>query len=124
MMKIVRWFLSGLVLFVNFVTWPKAGKRESEQQGKVDEVTKQYSLYHFNACPFCVKVRRAMRRLNLKIELRDAKTQGPCRLELQQKGGKIKVPCLRIDHPDGETEWMYESGDIVAFLAKTFPVSE
>lgn len=121
-MKIVRWFLSGLVLFVNFITWPKAGKRSPEHQSEVGAIIKQYSLYQFNACPFCVKVRRTMRRLNLTIELRDAKLDGPFRSELQQQGGKIKVPCLRIDHPDGKTEWMYESGDIVAFLEEKFPV--
>ncbi|MFA4912707.1 MAG: glutathione S-transferase N-terminal domain-containing protein, partial [Burkholderiaceae bacterium] len=41
------------------------------------------------------------------------------RAELQQGGGKVKVPCLRIDEA-GQTRWMYESDDIIAFLERRF----
>ncbi|MCA7113286.1 hypothetical protein LGL75_14005 [Staphylococcus aureus] len=30
------------------------------------------------------------------------------------------MPCLRIEE-NGQTRWMYESSDIVAYLEKTFP---
>ncbi len=123
-MKLVRWLLSFIVLFINFITWPRAGKRSIELQEKVDAETQHYSLYQFKACPFCVKVRRAARRLNLFIEVRDAKFNSAHRLALQQEGGKIKVPCLRIDNCDGQTQWMYESNDIIRYLNSKFPVEK
>lgn len=61
-----------------------------------------------------------MKRLNLPIETRDTKLDGPYRLELINKGGKAKVPCLRIESPDGEMQWMYESSEIVQYLRKRF----
>ena len=121
-MKFVRWFLGRIVLFVNWLTWPRAGVRNPEAQQQVEVAVANHSLYQFHACPFCVKVRRQMQRLNLPIALRDAKAEGPYRDELRQQGGEVKVPCLRIDHADGSTEWMYESSDIIAYLNKTFPL--
>ena len=38
--------------------------------------------------------------------------------ELVAGGGRATVPCLRIEQPDGTYEWMYESRDIVAYLAE------
>lgn len=122
-MKFVRWFLGRIVLFINWLTWPRAGQRTPEQQQQVVQALQGYSLYQFHACPFCVKVRRAMQRLNLPIELRDAKAEGVYREELSQQGGEVKVPCLRIDKADGTTEWMYESSEIIAYLEKSFPLS-
>ncbi len=121
-MKFVRWFLGRIVLFINWLTWPRAGKRRPELQQQVEAAVANHSLYQFHACPFCVKVRRGMRRLNLPIELRDARAEGTFREELRQQGGEVKVPCLRIDHADGTTEWMYESSDILAYLEKRFPL--
>lgn len=123
-MKFVRFILGGLVLFVSWLTWPRAGKRPEEKQKEVEMLLKNYSLYQFHSCPFCVKVRRAMQRLNLPIELRDAKSDPVFRDELLQQGGKIKAPCLRIERADGVVEWMYESNDIIAYLEKTFPLEK
>jgi len=39
--------------------------------------------------------------------------------ELEQGGGKIKVPCLKIEK-EGQVTWMYESSDIVNYLEKEF----
>ncbi len=121
-MKFVRFILGSLVLFVSWITWPRAGKRSEEKQVEIEMLLKNYALYQFNSCPFCVKVRRAMQRLNLPIELRDAKDNATFRDELLQQGGKVKVPCLRIERADGSVEWMYESNDIIAYLEKTFPL--
>jgi glutaredoxin len=121
-MKLVRWLLGRIVLFINWLTWPRAGVRAPEQQQAVEAALTHYALYQFHACPFCVKVRRAMRRLNLPIAVRDAKAEGPYRTELLQQGGAVKVPCLRIEQSDGTIEWMYESSDIIAYLEKSFPL--
>ena len=58
-----------------------------------------------------------MRRNNLKVETRDAKRNPEFAEELQAGGGKLKVPCLKIQE-NGETRWMYESSDIISYLEK------
>ncbi len=60
-----------------------------------------------------------MKRQSVQVELKDAKGNPQHRQELEQGGGRVKVPCLRIEH-NGEVEWMYESSDIVNYLEKEF----
>ncbi|MDT4882527.1 hypothetical protein FQZ97_1184810 [compost metagenome] len=60
-----------------------------------------------------------MHRLNLPIALRDAKNDETHRDALLAGGGKIKVPCLRIEE-NGESRWMYESNDIIRYLESRF----
>lgn len=115
-MKFVRWVLGRVVLAVNFLTRPKSIVRDAAAQQKVDAATAKMALYQFEACPFCVKVRRHMRRHALNIELRDAKNNATFEQELISQGGKRKVPCLRIEKGDGSATWLYESDDIIAYL--------
>ena len=51
--------------------------------------------------------------------LRDAKNDAQARSELEQQGGKIKVPCLRIEE-NGQSTWLYESKAIIAYLDERF----
>lgn len=118
-MKFVRWFLGKIILTGNVIFSPKGIKRSPEMQKSVDEKASSLALYQFEACPFCVKVRRAMKRQSVDIDLRDAKNNETHREALLTHGGAIKVPCLRIEK-EGETTWMYESSDIVAYLEKEF----
>ena len=118
-MKFIRWFLGRVILLLNFVFSPKGVKRSTEDQQAVDSKAQSLALYQFEACPFCVKVRRAMKRQSVNIELRDAKNDPVHREALEQGGGRVKVPCLRIEK-DGETQWLYESSDIVAYIEKEF----
>ncbi|MFO6422542.1 glutaredoxin family protein [Motilimonas sp. KMU-193] len=123
-MKLIRWLLGRIILLVNALTPPKSLKRSAEQQQQVDKQTQHYALYQFQACPFCVKVRRQIKRLGLNIEYRDAKNDLQHQADLQAGGGRVKVPCLRIDKYNAqgelETVWMYESSDINAYLAEQF----
>ncbi|MGF1746132.1 glutaredoxin family protein [Vibrio minamisatsumaniensis] len=118
-MKFIRWFLGRVILLLNFVFSPSGVKRSQEAQNQVNEQAKNLALYQFEACPFCVKVRRAMKRQSVQFDLRDAKNNQQHRSELEAGGGRVKVPCLRIEK-DGKTEWMYESSDIIAYLEKQF----
>lgn len=118
-MKFIRWFLGKIILLLNAVFSPRGIKRSADEQMSVDKKSKDYALYQFEACPFCVKVRRAMKRQSVNIELRDAKNDARHRQDLEQGGGRIKVPCLRIEK-DGKTEWLYESSDIVSYIEKEF----
>ena len=81
--------------------------------------TDDLALYHYETCPYCRKVREALDRLDLDVELRNTRKEQQHREELTQVGGQKQVPCLRIDHDDG-TDWLYESDDIVVFLSEVF----
>lgn len=112
---IVRNVLGELIVFLNWVFKPSQLKRSPEAQALLDQKCKSLFLYQFHRCPFCVKVRREIYRLNLKIELRDIKKNSQYRSELLDDGGKTMVPCLKIVSEDG-VEWLYESSDINAYL--------
>lgn len=124
---LVRYFFRGLrviltpvLLLGDKLTTPKSMERNPADQARVDNETRELALYQFPPCPFCVKVRRAIQRLGLNIELRDAQLEGEHRNALLEGGGKLQVPCLRIQHPDGQVEWMYESADIIRYLNDRF----
>ena len=82
----------------------------------MDARTAHLAVYQFQACPFCVKVRRQMRKYGLNIELRDARKDPAHKQALIDGGGRYKVPCLQITGDSGETSWLYESDDIIAYL--------
>lgn len=117
-MKYIRIVLGAIIIFFDAITRRRPIKRSEEEQKVIDEKTKKLSLYQFHTCPFCVKVRREIHRLNLKVKLRDAKNEIVAD-ELITGGGKRKVPCLRIEE-ETKTLWMYESKDIIAYLQESF----
>tara|TARA_R110002049_G_scaffold232354_3_gene404911 strand:+ start:9346 stop:9738 length:393 start_codon:yes stop_codon:yes gene_type:complete len=122
-MAIIRFILGKLILLFDWAFPPKAIKRDRIQQAQIDQLTNHLTLYQYAACPFCVKVRRAMKRQALKIDTRDVKRIPDAREELLAGGGLLKVPCLRIDDNAGQAKWMYESADIIDYLSARFPVS-
>jgi glutaredoxin len=122
-MKFIRWVLGRLILAFDFITRPKPIMREEKEQKKIDLITSKFSLYQFNACPFCVKVRREIRKFSLAVELRDAKNNIGYKEELMSAGGKHKVPCLRIDHNAKHTEWLYGANEIIIYLKSELQLS-
>ena len=118
--KPIRWVLGQIIIFVDWVTRPKPIQRSAEAQKEIDEQTKSLALYQFNQCPFCVKTRRQIRRLNLNIEKRDARNDPKWNQELISEGGKYQVPCLKMVKDDGSVEWLYESSNINEYLETTF----
>ena len=94
--------------------------RSPEEQAALDKRTVTLALYHFSTCPYCFRVQRAIRRLHLKIELRDALHNPNWKLELISQGGKLQVPCLRMEHSPDRVEWLYESADIIRYLEDQF----
>lgn len=77
----------------------------------------QLVLYHYESCPYCVKVRRAIDALELttRIELRDTRKVRAHYEALIQLNGLSQVPCLVIDGKP-----MLESDDIIAYLYREF----
>ena len=119
-MQIIRLLLGKLILFCNWVFTPRSVSRDPAEQDAIDKQTATLALYQYEACPFCVKVRRAMKRNALTIEMRDVKRSPTARDELLTGGGRLKVPCLRIDSAEQGSRWMYESEDIIRYLEGRF----
>ena len=126
LLKIIRFIVGKIILALNEIFVPTPMTRSVEHQNQVDRETASLVIYQFEACPFCVKVRRVIKKLNLKIALRDASKVPAYGEELVKGGGTLQVPCLRI--PEGQNEegsngkfrWMYESSDIIAYLESRF----
>ncbi len=118
-LRFVRAILGRIIIFFDWLTRGRKKKRSAEELASLTEATQHLSIYQFYTCPFCVKTRRALHQLNLPIELRDARSEGEHRTALLEGGGRVKVPCLRIESEDG-TEWMYESNNIIAYLREQF----
>ena len=117
---IVREGIGRLMVLISFLSNPRRMKRSAELQREVDQRVASMSVYQYFTCPFCIKTRRAIHRLNIPMEYRDAQLRGgEHRHTLEQEGGQIKVPCLRIDHGEHST-WLYESNDIIAYLNAQF----
>ena len=86
----------------------------------MDQRTKGLALYQFNSCPFCIKVRRQIKRQSLNIQLLDAQYNQQHRAELLNDGGEIKVPCLKMTSDSGDVSWLYESNDVIRYLQDEF----
>ncbi|MDR5906964.1 glutaredoxin [Franzmannia qiaohouensis] len=118
--RTLRLLLAPVMLIAEKLSTPQAVERTDEEQADVDRACESLALYQFRTCPFCIKVRKEIARLGLKIEIRDAQLDPDHRQALQEGGGKVKVPCLHITHDDGSVEWLYESDAINAYLHKRF----
>jgi glutaredoxin len=118
-MKIVRAIVGWGILVIDRLTAPKAPNRTPEAQKALDSRTANHTLYHLQACPFCVKVRRQIRRQGLAIPSKEIGDDPQAAAELIAGGKLDQVPCLRIDR-GGAVEWMYESTAINRYLETTF----
>jgi glutaredoxin len=119
LINLVRNLLGSIIALIDLITRPRKLKRSAEAQQQVEVALKNMALYQFFACPFCIKTRRALHRLNLPMEKRNATKGSAFRNELEQQGGKIQVPCLRINE-EGKETWLYESGEIIRYLEQRF----
>ncbi|CAB3804109.1 glutaredoxin family protein [Pararobbsia alpina] len=119
LMKALRVGLGQLILLGDAVSRPRPQRRSAQAQVEVAKKAAGLSLYQFHACPFCVKTRRALRRLNVPMTLHDAKNDPVARDRLLADGGKIQVPCLHIQE-EGQSRWLYESKAIIAYLEQRF----
>jgi len=116
--RTIRRIIGPIMLLIDKLTTPKGVSRPPEVQQKLDQTTQQLSLYQFKTCPFCMKVRREIKRLSLNIEVCDAQHNPANRERLLNDGGQIKVPCLHIRQTDGNDTWLYESNDVIQYLRK------
>lgn len=118
--KTVRAVLGPVLLLRERLTRPTGVVRPPALQTQVDQQCRSLALYQYKTCPFSIKVRQEMRRLSLPIEHRDAQHDMSNRAELLREGGQAKVPCLKINDSAGQTQWLYDSGAIIAYLRGRF----
>lgn len=76
-----------------------------------------FTLYHFDTCPYCLRVRRALDDLGIEVELKNVQTDPQAHATLVEATGRATVPVLYLHQ---EQTWMPESGDIVRFLYAQF----
>lgn len=115
----MRNLLGCIIAFFDIITRGTKLKRSPEAQKQVEAAAQGLSLYQFFACPFCIKTRRAMYKLNVPIVKRSVSNGSPYRDELLLGGGKIQTPCLRIEK-GGEVTWLYESSAIIDYIEQRF----
>ncbi|MDB5742198.1 MAG: glutaredoxin [Polaromonas sp.] len=118
--KTLRIVLGPLMLLQETLTRPRGLSRPPAAQQSVDRQCESLVLYQYKTCPFCIKVRQEISRLSLKIKRLDAQRDGPDRQALAQHGGQAKVPCLRITDSAGNSQWLYDSEKIRAYLRGRF----
>ncbi len=119
-MYLIRYILGRVILFVDWLTTPKSLVRSENDQKQVDARLRQYRIYELKACPFCVKVRREAKRLGLNITTLNVKSDVVAKQELESEAGKYQVPCLRINNDKGQSQWIYESDNIITLLRQEF----
>ncbi|TDF37554.1 glutaredoxin [Alteromonadaceae bacterium M269] len=117
--NLIRNAVGSIIVALDLISRPRKLKRSEEAQKHVESELASLSLYQFYSCPFCIKTRRALHRLNLPMVKRNVSRGSQYRQELAEQGGKIQAPCLRIEK-DGKVEWMYESSDIINYLEQRF----
>lgn len=114
--RTIRRIIGPIMLLIDKLTTPKGVKRPDAEQQQIDKMTENMTLYQFKTCPFCIKVRREIKRQSLNIEFRDAQHNQEHRNQLLEGGGQVKVPCLKIHDDNGSETWLYESNKIIDYL--------
>jgi glutaredoxin len=120
LMRVIRGALGKIIITLDKIIPPKVIKRDLALQRSLDVETSKMALYQYESCPFCVKTRRAIKRLSLNIEVRDALNNSDFKNELISKGGMNQVPCLKITDDKSPARWLYESSDIISYLENRF----
>ena len=76
------------------------------------------TLYHFNGCPHCQRVKDYLSKERISVPMKDILENPVFRDELLKIGGKTQVPCLIIN---GKS--MYESMDIIKWFQNNYKKS-
>lgn len=91
---------------------------EEEQTFQGAKQEQPITIYEFQGCPFCRKVRVAVSALGLDVLFKPCPSGGKLwRPEAIEKGGKSQFPYM--EDPNTGTA-MYESADIITYLFKTY----
>ena len=64
-MQIIRFILGRIILFLDWLTSPRPNKISRTELDAIQNKVKNMTIYEFRACPFCVRVRRFMKKNNI-----------------------------------------------------------
>ena len=78
------------------------------------------ALYQYMGCGYCARVRAAIEKLGVEIELRDTLEHPEFAQEILSATGRSTVPVLRIETDEGEARFMSESQEIIRYLVEHF----
>jgi len=81
-----------------------------------------YQLFKTDLCGFCFRVRGFLEEHGIDVPLRDVIQDREAFRDLVESTGRTTVPCLRIERGE-EVEWMFESMDIIRYLASRHDVA-
>ncbi|RLB56884.1 MAG: hypothetical protein DRJ42_02140 [Deltaproteobacteria bacterium] len=85
----------------------------------LSESARDLTLFHYNGCFYCERVRGALGDLGLVIAERDILADADAKREIVEARGRKTVPVLRIEEAGGY-RYMGESRDIVRYLYERF----
>ena len=68
-------------------------------------------FYYYDFCPFCVRVKKTIKKLNIKVTYCNTMEDPSCEQKLFTDTGRRTVPCLYIDNIP-----MHESSEIISWL--------
>ena len=74
------------------------------------------TLYQFQSCPFCMKVRDKLDDLDLEYETIEVSYAKEDRTTIKELSGQIKVPVLE----DSDGSVVYDSSDIIDYLEEKY----
>jgi glutaredoxin len=119
MLMLVRRAIGMVVRCLEIVTRPQPVVRtEREQKWLVQEV-KNLRIYDYRGCPSSFSLRRTLRKLGLDITYCDIRKCHLHQKDLLSQFGRIHVPLLRIDTPDGP-QWLDDAQQIIQYLNQRF----
>ncbi|MBI2667086.1 glutaredoxin [Candidatus Woesearchaeota archaeon] len=80
----------------------------------------QLTLYQFEDCPYCAKVRAKLEEKKISYENVNVSRsrEDSLRKKLAEKSGVLTVPVLKMFSENGEEKYIGESGKIIEFLEK------
>lgn len=76
-------------------------------------MAQELTLFQYDSCPYCARVRRFMADNGLEVPMKDTLKDPTARDALRSLGGKTQVPALQI----GDSI-LYESNDIIEWMRK------
>ncbi|MEM9621600.1 MAG: glutathione S-transferase N-terminal domain-containing protein [Pseudomonadota bacterium] len=92
-------------------------------QAPENQPTESYQLFKTDICGFCYRVRAFLEQHGIEVPLRDVNQDQAAFRELLENTRRTTVPCLRIARQGAagepeQVEWMFESLDIMHYLAQ------
>lgn len=107
-------------LFRGYVLDQDSAFPVSKEDDPEDPASDKLALFTSPSCAFCWRVSEVINRLGLEVEMRNVFKDQATREELLKARGRMTVPVLRIQSPEGEVLWMPESIDIIHYLEHTY----